>query len=357
VWSDEPEFTPLYLSILRVHGVLVHSKPLAVPPEGLLIGSDAGEEGFNLNASFFVAPKHVFLFSQGPAWFLRHLDKHLQCTVNGRKLAWDECVELLADDVIELGFVAILVHGEAGPALPEGTESRFESPVFERTDTAEPGWEISDTPNAQAAEPQDAASPSPAEELAAMLAGLETPGEALFSADPLLPDESYGPREQAAGIFRPMEFPGSFAPDAEESAPDDILAKLARESEEENLSGVPPFRAKPDGTGGVNRETQCDPLRLIDMMEGLSVEDVLEGPLTVDAILDRLDSGLPPPLLEPELTDPDPLALLGNEARTVSAPSDIVAREHHHIEIDTHYRNQGSAPPQAGNMKGHDDDE
>lgn len=368
-----PLFPTLCLRVCRVHGVCVDSEPVPIPPSGLTIGSEGKPGSLYLDPSLYVAPTHAMVSLRNGEWRVTPLSSRAVTTLNDRRLEAEETAVLTPGDRLEVGFVSLLVEqARTSDIVPPDSMGALDD------------------------DPLEALTNSEAPELEALLGlspGTGSASETATGSLPRFPEnlETQEPRNTARGLLSPQgphnaaqtlvellaedarredAFPTDSDPLASlletaatppgkeaggSEAGIDILERLARESEQV-LSGPGHgnaslrflTEASPSGTD-LWHEEEIDPLALLAPPDGASLGDVLEGPLSIDDVLEQLGGGCAFPEEEPV---PDPLLLLarsegGKPHRAAPALADILNRDHHRLSIETPYQQRGTAEASA----------
>lgn len=143
---------------------------------------------------------------------------------------------------------------------------------------------------------------------------------------------------EASGIQDSMGSLVDMLAHAEAAPLDDVLTQLAQENTE--LEGCFP---RSMSTVESAEDSLNDPLNFF--VTNLSLNEILDGTLTIDEILENLGNGSDTlPLLEPVSVPPDPLALLtGQSVVPTLLLTDSMLRDHHRPGLRTPY--QSDAQP------------
>lgn len=345
----------LQLRLQRIHGLPVTADPVIIPVTGLDIGSDTGPGMLHIDSAYYVAPLHASVLHQADAWRLLPRNAFMVCAVNGARAPQGQGLPLQPGDTVEIGFAALRVE----EAPPEAFSFKEEP------------WE--DIPDGTEAPPADL------EALLALPPDVQTIEEdtllrAPEALTPPAPADRPMENADARALVRLLQqdFPSAvdtFAacddvslaallhttadarsePTPAKPAGDDILVRLARESErllrDPDLSGllptgtdhIPPLppalsESVPDDAG------TALPADILPAPE-TSLHDLLEGPLSVDDVLEQLGGVGACPLLAPDPSPDDPLRLLAGgdtpAALRVRNIAPVTRRDHHRFGMGT----------------------
>lgn len=406
----------LSLCLHRLHGKRVQAEPVRVSHEGLTLGAESAFLAPNLSPHSTqrhgVALRHGFVRPCEGGWLLEPATTDLVLTLNGHKIPWGHGTLLHPGDTIELGFAAVRVEGiagegvEAAPFLPPETPDEPlpavpapDVPLAVTQTTGLPSLPEAEPPAAHPS-PAEHEPPSPAEELCALLAedarnstgsdsmhyaahstGADSLESLLYGAEPAISTNAAAPlsaplpdKNRPARRLRP-HCPPSHRRKIGNSPPaaDDPLAALAAESARVLASGGRFFPVENAFSRPPAGQNAPDPL--VNLAAGASLEEILEGPITIDHVLDKLqrernkkaDAQAAHPLdaligpqasapldpldalqsLDGQDRQPDPLLLLaGMTSPVVREPElpPVLHKEHRSTGIDTPYQ---PAEPQA----------
>lgn len=380
----------LHLCLRRMHGKSVVTSPMPVPPEGVIMGGDTeGCENVALAASLHVVTRHALVRAaqagEEGAWHIEPGNKVMVLAVNDARVPWGESRVLQHGDRLEVGFACFEVVTEACPVeagavdMAEMADSPLVAPVV--ATHVEPDSKTPETksgvPSGEPLPPLDPLDPfvplllqpapapvsSPVEASglesgpteAELLAALLGECAALPESTGIMSGELSG-GDVLAAIVREAE-PVPPAPD-----PDDILAELAAESQRALAGGGMSSEIFTDFSVGypVSRPQVTDnpdPFQAGAAMA--SVEEIVEGRLTIDDVLDRLRRrqgamgnnmasekdgivrGDAATIMDVIAREPDPLLLLaGMENQPVREPelAPVLHREHRATGIRSPYR-------------------
>lgn len=353
--------TQLFLRILRVHGAQVDVPSVPVPGTGMELGS-AGD--LLLDLAWCVAAHHAAIIPAGEGFQLTPRDSRVVTILNRQIIPEEECRPLTDGDLIHLGFVTIEVSMRTAfqetvkrnLSIQESLESWTDAMVPLKDNSSR---SLGGTGN-MAFAPLDLVSPEQTKKedpLFLMPSGCEkerkTEKVALFpkissdqSAEQSLLELLRQDSKELASEQGETESLADMLSIAATTSEDDIVTQLAHESEavlqgrfpetfmqNSNPGFVPAYTLSPE-------TTTDDPLACLET--DLSLNDILEGTLTIDDVLEGLGRDTETPSILDPLSDPsDPLALLAGQesiSHTIQL-TDTMLRDHHRPGIRTPYLN------------------
>lgn len=346
----------LSLCLHRLHGKRVDAPPVRLLGSGLVLGADsdflaAGASRYGL---LHVAARHAVVTTVNGQWLIEPASRDMVLALNGVIIPWGEHRQLNLSDSIDMGFVSLRVELAAqGDALfspvpkPSGTQQFSERVVIPAFPELLPPQATDDVADDTC---------SPAEELCALLAldaKTSAGSDSMHYAEPSV----------EAGSLESLLL-GKAAAEVPAAVPSDPLLALAAESARV-LSGKSPIATghipfvqatTPATIPVVMQEAplpETDPFPTVST--ATSLEAILEGPMTIDDVLDNLkrtgsridsmagavsDSFATLKNLSTEERAPDPLLLLaGLEAPPPREPelAPVLHREHRTTGMNTPY--------------------
>lgn len=317
--TDAGENT-LSLCLHRLHGRRVGSSAVPVPPEGLVLGADSlGKAGLALHyGALHIAPTHAVVRTVDGNWVLEPGCRDMLVALNDEAIPWGDSRPLHPGDHIDLGFASLRVEG--------GIARVVEGGIARVSDAAFP------LPAAHAEAP---VSPPAAPALSLLeLADIQVADFPEFSEQTVSPDApdtlpNLAPPTNRTTPADQMRPPGRANPLAAADDANDPLAALAAESARVlagksllSVCGLSPLvSVAPSETPAAVAVPAVSPLPpppiperdpLQDLPTAASLEEILEGPLSIDDVLDGLKRAHPhtAPATIPGAGLDDPLAAL-----------------------------------------------
>lgn len=321
----------LRLCLHRLHGRQVQAMPVSMGSEGLTLGADsdlfatgAAHDLFTAGTAqnHCIAKLHGVIRPHPSGWWLEPGTKDVVLALNNEKIAWGDGRLLHPGDRIDLGFASLLVEKNNAPPRLLHTTPVTQS-VRDIQELQDVQQQKTLPPTSEQASPEQA-SPlpvvadmaCPADELCALLAEdarNSTSRDALQYAVPHVQSTEESPLRAESGFllrghaddFGPALVPMPVL--APQFDPNDPLAALAAESTRVLACGGD-FRpthnmAMAHQQAGRSQKQSMPEYPLKDLLENslksplenhapaASLEDILEGPLSIDHVLDKLRSG------------------------------------------------------------------
>ncbi len=343
----------LQLRLRRIHGLPVTADPVTIPVTGLDIGSDTGPGMLHIDSACYVAPLHASVLHQADAWRLLPRNAFMVCAVNGVRAPQGQGLPLQPGDTVEIGFAALRVE-EAPPEAFSFKEEPWED-ISDGTGVSSTDLAalLALPPDAQTIEedaplraPEALTAPTPADrpmesaDARALVRLLQQDFPSSVDTFAACDDVSLAALLHTTADARSETTPAR-------PAGDDILVRLARESErllrDPELSGllatgtdhIPPLPPALSVPGDAGTALPSDILPAPET----SLHDLLEGPLSVDDVLEQLGDGGACPLLTPDTSPGDPLRLLAGgdtpAALRVRNIAPVTRRDHHRFGMGT----------------------